>query len=223
MKSEKLFWIAIISLLISAGLWILTFHNFPVSNKTGDWSNFGSYLGGVTGPLLSFISIILVLRTISLTQKNHEEQIKLIIQEQTYAKFNDLCEYLESAVKRSWLNEEKPYFQEIIENIRTSVLWDSRFREGDTIHNYALTFESAVTILRSDNKNIDEIALVLESILKHILSYNTADSTLMKNMLELRLTKKQRLIIFLKLRSDYPQIATLLSEHWPRFAVPIFS
>ncbi|WP_410735576.1 hypothetical protein [Citrobacter koseri] len=222
MKNEKLFWIAIVSLLISAGLWALSFHTLPVSNKTDDWSNFGSYLGGVTGPLLSFISIILVLRTISLTQKNHEEQIKLIVQEQTYAKFNDLCEYLESAVNRSWLNEERPYFQELIDDLKTSVLWNDRFREGDSTHNYAITFDCAVIILRRENKSIDEIALVLESILKHILSYNTADSALMKNMLELRLTKKQRLIIFLKLRSDYPQIATLLSEHWPRFAVPIF-
>ncbi|MCM7581166.1 hypothetical protein M8S15_13885 [Enterobacter hormaechei] len=120
------------------------------------------------------------------------------------------------------MNEEKAYFQELIDELKTSTLWDSRFREGDTIHNYAITFECAVDILRRENKSIDEIALVLESILKHILSYNTADSALMKNMLELRLTKKQRLIIFLKLRSDYPQIATLLSEHWQRFAVPIF-
>lgn len=222
MKNEKLFWIAIISLLLSSGLWALSFYSYPISNKTDDWSNFGSYLGGVTGPLLSFISIILVLRTISLTQNNHEEQIKLIVQEQTYVKFNDLCEYLESAVKRSWLNEEKGYFKELIEAIRTSVLWDDRFREGDTIHNYALTYDFAISILSRENKPIDEIALVLESILKHILSYNTADSALMKNMLELRLTKKQRLIIFLKLRSDYPQTASLVSEHWPRFAVPIF-
>lgn len=222
MKNEKLFWVAIISLLISAGLWAFTFYNYPVSTKTGDWSNFGSYLGGVTGPLLSFISIILVLRTISLTQKNHEEQIKLIIQEQTYTKFNDLCKYLESEVERSWLNEEDVYFKALMHDIKTGVVWHDRFREGDTINNYAITIDSASLILRDENKNIDEIALIVESLLKYILSFNTADSTLMKNMLELRLSKEQRLIIFLKLRSDYPQIASLLSEHWPRFAVPIY-
>ncbi len=222
MKSEKLFWIAIFSLITCAGLWLLFFHNYPISSKTDDWSNFGSYLGGVTGPLLSFISVILVLRTISLTQKNHEEQIKLIIQDQTYAKFNDLCEYLESAINRSWLNEDNQDFRHIIDIIKTRVIFDNRFREGDSVHNYAITFDAAIDILAQEHKSIDEIALVLESILKYILSYNTADSALMKKMLELRLTKKQRFVIFIKLRSDHPQISNLVTEHWPSFAVPIF-
>lgn len=222
MKNEKLFWIAISSLIISAGFWIISFHDNPISKKTGDWSNFGAYLGGVTGPLLSFISIVLVLRTIALTQKNHEEQIKLIVQEQTYKKFNDLCEYLESAIARSWLKEDKRYFRDLIDTIKTGVIFHDRYKDGDAIHNYAITFDVAVHVLAKENKNIDEVALVLESILQHAFSNKTTDSVLMKNMLELRLTKEQRLIIFLKLRSDRPRTAELVLENWPTFATPIF-
>ncbi|EJI9870541.1 hypothetical protein ACK1L0_004376 [Salmonella enterica] len=222
MKNEKIFWVAILCLSISAGFWLMIFHQFPLSDKTDDWSNFGSYIGGVTGPLLSFISIILVLRTISLTQKNHEEQIKLISQEQIYTKFNDLCEYLESVIKKSWLNEEDSYFNEIIEQIKEEVIFDSRFIEGNSNHNYAITIEKAVGILARERRDIDEIALVIDSILRNILSYNPSDSRLMKNILELKLTKKQRFLIFFKLRSDHPEIAALLYNHWPGFAMPIF-
>jgi len=222
MKNEKLFWIAVSSLAISAGFWIISFYDNPVSKKTGDWSNFGSYLGGVTGPLLSFISIILVLRTIALTQKNHEEQIKLIVQEQTYKKFNDLCEYLEAAIDRSWLKQDSRYFRDLIDKMRTEVIFHERYKDGDVARNYAITFDVAVRILARENKNIDEVALVLESILQHAFSNKTADSLLMKNMLELRLTKQQRLIIFLKLRSDRPRTADQVLENWPSFATPIF-
>ena len=222
MKNDKLFWIAISCLGLSAGFWLIIFHKLPISTKTDDWSNFGSYLGGVTGPLLSFISIILVLRTISLTQKNHEEQIKLISQEQIYTKFNDLCVYLETVIKRSWLNEESPYFRELIDRIRTEVIFDSRHVDGDANHNYAISVEKAIGILGRERRDIDEIALVINLLVKNILSYNSAESLLMKNILELKLTKKQRFIIFFKLRSDHPETATLLWNHWPSFASPIF-
>lgn len=40
--------------------------NRPLSSDGEDWSRFGEYFGGVAGPLLSFISIILLVYTIHL-------------------------------------------------------------------------------------------------------------------------------------------------------------
>jgi hypothetical protein len=44
----------------------LQFWGFPLSTSTGDWSNFGSYIGGVAGPILSFITLFFVLKTLKL-------------------------------------------------------------------------------------------------------------------------------------------------------------
>ena len=61
---------ALLGLVIVAGtigtyLWLGGFaHAF--SHQTTDWANFGSYVGGVAGPLLSFLALIAVVWTLRL-------------------------------------------------------------------------------------------------------------------------------------------------------------
>jgi hypothetical protein len=45
----------------------------PVSSSGEDWSTFGEYFGGVAGPLLSFVSIILLVYTIRLQMQQISE------------------------------------------------------------------------------------------------------------------------------------------------------
>jgi uncharacterized membrane protein len=52
-----------------------------ISNASNDWANFGSYYGGVTSSLLSFISIILIIITI---QNQSEESQKLELLNRQY-------------------------------------------------------------------------------------------------------------------------------------------
>jgi hypothetical protein len=46
--------------------------NHPLSPDGSDWSDFGSYFGGVVGPVFSFLSIILLVYTIIQQSKNIE-------------------------------------------------------------------------------------------------------------------------------------------------------
>jgi hypothetical protein len=53
-----------------------------LSGQSSDWSNFGSYIGGIFGPLVSFITLLAVLKTVYLqrelldTQKIEFEQMQ---------------------------------------------------------------------------------------------------------------------------------------------------
>ncbi|WP_162094797.1 hypothetical protein [Pseudomonas chlororaphis] len=40
-----------------------------LSGNSSDWSNFGSYIGGVFGPLISFVTLLAVLRTVYLQRE----------------------------------------------------------------------------------------------------------------------------------------------------------
>jgi|GEM_PF-2534548 len=56
-----------------------------LSSESQEWSNFGSFYGGLLGPLLSFITIIVLLRTL----KNQELDLKLKQEEATFFKMVD--------------------------------------------------------------------------------------------------------------------------------------
>jgi hypothetical protein len=57
----------IAGLVVLAGTVALYFGHGGVSPHTSaDWANFGTYLGGIAGPLLSFVALIAVVRTMHL-------------------------------------------------------------------------------------------------------------------------------------------------------------
>lgn len=46
------------------------------SNSSADWSNFGSYIGGILGPLVSFVTLLAVLQTVYLQRELLDSQLK---------------------------------------------------------------------------------------------------------------------------------------------------
>ncbi len=63
---------------IGAYLWLGGFAP-TLSNRAVDWANFGTYVGGVAGPLLSFLALIAVVWTVrlqyELLQRDRERQL----------------------------------------------------------------------------------------------------------------------------------------------------
>ncbi|WP_282807435.1 hypothetical protein [Hafnia alvei] len=220
MKISLTLCIAILALLISSFIWLITFHHYPVSEKTSDWSNFGSYIGGVAGPILSFISIILVIETIKQTQNNHKEQISLIIREQTYSKFQDLCNYLEHTLETSWIRDNSNIFIRIIDTIKTETIFERRFNENsNTANKHAIALEKGHFALNNFVYDIDNIILIIRTLNNFIFIRENSDIQLMTNMLELKLSKEERFLIFLLIKRDHPTDALLLNDNWPTFCV----
>ncbi|MNG72729.1 hypothetical protein D3C73_746170 [compost metagenome] len=84
MKLKKLYIISAIFYGIPFLVWILTFwyyKSYPLSFKTGDWSNFGGFLGGVLGPLFTMLGFYVIGKTISQSENNHNEQMHLLKQQ----------------------------------------------------------------------------------------------------------------------------------------------
>ena len=58
---------------------IANFHSRDISSDLQDWNNFGGFVGGTLGPLLSFLSIILLIKTLELQVRSSnslDEEIK---------------------------------------------------------------------------------------------------------------------------------------------------
>lgn len=76
----KTFWFfscAIILFSLVAAIWIYrSKFGGALSQNSSDWSNFGSYMGGIFGPLVSFITLLAVLKTVYLQRELLDAQQK---------------------------------------------------------------------------------------------------------------------------------------------------
>lgn len=80
-ETSKLIKICLIIIIIAVLLFLLIYgiyrYNFPgwFSDKQEDWGTFGDYIGGLLGPILSLISILLIIWTIFETNRNSRNEI----------------------------------------------------------------------------------------------------------------------------------------------------
>lgn len=72
---------SVIALLFVVGAYCINFYyvlGLSVSDKTDDWAKLGDFLGGVLGPILSFISIVLLVRSLDFQKSSNESLAKEI-------------------------------------------------------------------------------------------------------------------------------------------------
>ncbi|EEG2938716.1 hypothetical protein GXT00_003389, partial [Salmonella enterica subsp. enterica serovar Havana] len=157
------------------------------SHKSDDWGNFGSFMGGAVAPFLSVLSIVLVLRTIELTQKNHAEQLSQVTKEHNYNKFNDLCGFLERSISKSWLVNNDQRKQDVIQRLTRRILGDIIYQSNENAtpeeqRQYAE--ENAERILPFISDDIREIIVCLDYFCGFILDDKNQDIEFMKNIAE---------------------------------------
>lgn len=199
--------------------YLLVFHN-GFSHLSDDWGNFGSYMSGITAPLLSVISIILVLHTIELTQRNHAEQLSQITKEHNYNKFNDLCGFLEKSISNSWLNNDENRKQQVIRELTRRTSGDVVFQSDENAtpeeqRRYAE--ENAQRALSFMSDDIREIIICLDYFCDFILDDKNNDTEFMKNIAEIRLDNHVRFIISLYVYLNNKNLNLLLNKKWKSF------
>lgn len=59
---------ALVCIGLVLGLYTYQFHTYQLSNDVNHWGQFGGFIGGVLGPLLSFLSYVMLIK--SLTMQN---------------------------------------------------------------------------------------------------------------------------------------------------------
>ncbi len=71
--------ILIIAMIVATSIvliaYFINFHAYQFSNQTSDWGNFGSYVNGLLNPILLFLTIIYLSRSLK-TQKDAVEKQK---------------------------------------------------------------------------------------------------------------------------------------------------
>lgn len=67
--------IAILSIVATVAFYGYRFSQYDLSYKTQNWAEFGSYFGGVLSPILTFITLIILIRQIKTSQDATDAQI----------------------------------------------------------------------------------------------------------------------------------------------------
>lgn len=71
--------IAIITIAAPIYFYVKDFHSLPRSKNPTDWASFGDYLGGLLGPIISFLTLIvtiaIAIKVSTIEQRNHEETV----------------------------------------------------------------------------------------------------------------------------------------------------
>ncbi|HFU7995444.1 TPA: hypothetical protein ACIX6R_001343, partial [Escherichia coli] len=166
------------------------------------------------------LSIVLVLRTIELTQKNHAEQLSQVTKEHNYNKFNDLCDFLEKSILKSWLVNDKERRQQVIQSLTITTIGDVVFRSNENAtpeeqRRYAE--ENAQRVLSFMSDDIREIIVCLDYFCDFILDDKNHDTEFMKNIAEIRLDNHVRFIISLYVYLNNKNLNLLLNKKWKSF------
>ncbi|MBC3209328.1 hypothetical protein HU755_21220 [Pseudomonas sp. SWRI111] len=73
------FWFLIVAMAVAALIVAIYFYRLTFGGEfspdSGDWSAFGGYIGGIFGPLVSFLTLLAVLKTIYLQRELLDAQV----------------------------------------------------------------------------------------------------------------------------------------------------
>ncbi|MCG9726866.1 hypothetical protein [Vibrio brasiliensis] len=105
MKNDNYIYVAVISIIAVIGLYSYQFHSYDLSKDVDDWNQFGGYVGGVLGPVLSFISLVLLIRSLNLQNESNitlREEARLNIKNEKLRSFETHFFNLLSAQRESF-------------------------------------------------------------------------------------------------------------------------
>ncbi len=87
--ADNTFVIALITIFVVIFSYVFNFHAHNFSENSGDWGTFGDFFGGTLNPLLSFLALIILLRTFAMqkeelnVQRQELKETKEILKIQT--------------------------------------------------------------------------------------------------------------------------------------------
>ncbi|MDE9576002.1 hypothetical protein L2106_21680 [Citrobacter portucalensis] len=205
--------VCVLLLLVSIGSYVLKFHDMPFSRKTSDWSNFGSYIAGTVGPLLSLISILFILKSINSNNENHNALMEFTIQDKIHNQIKDLSTSLKEAIANHYIFEkpEKPNHQPYGNLICSRISQRMPFRGELTVE------EIAIEAIRESFKDFQsELSLILK-IIALLEKLNPNDREIYKLMIEVKLTNEERAVLYCFACKYFPSKANAIQTAWPNF------
>ncbi|OIX91525.1 hypothetical protein BFS14_22765 [Serratia fonticola] len=199
------------------GYYFYNFHHMSISNKTSDWSNFGSYVAGTVGPLLSLVSVLFIIRSINATNDNHNVLMAFSNNDKIVNQIKDLSDTLKQSLKECELFQAEPgrhpYGHVICRNIAKMI----PIKDDDM-----KLEEVAISACRDAYfSSASEIQLILK-LIKLLKQLNPSDHEVYKAMLEVKLTNEERAVLYSFACKDHPNEAALIHRDWPTFRGVLF-
>lgn len=186
----KLFWFfssasIVVSFVIAICAYRLKFGG-ALSENSSDWSNFGSYMGGIFGPLVSFVTLLAVLKTVYLQRElldaQREEFDRMnTVQQQTFeAQLNQNSSIAEDAKRKrvsefqdtvlQLLNQQISLQEGIIESIEK---YEKQIHSNSSLNDH----EKINATLRTANEKAKVLNVVKElsrlSVAVAMFEYNS--------------------------------------------------
>ncbi|QOQ67616.1 hypothetical protein [Photobacterium damselae] len=72
MKNNIYVYAALLCIVFVLGLYAFQFHDYVLSSDVDHWNQFGGYIGGVLGPLLSFLSLVMLIKSLNLQNESNQ-------------------------------------------------------------------------------------------------------------------------------------------------------
>lgn len=94
--------VAVLVLFVVFGAYIFNFHNVSISNDSAVWGTFGDFIGGVLNPIFGFITIMILLYTMSLQTDELKNSVKAL-----NAQHNEFKESKRIAISQNMRLDEK--------------------------------------------------------------------------------------------------------------------
>lgn len=177
-----------------------------LSKKNEVWGDFGSFISGVYGSIFSFLSLIAVLISLYLTQKNNAEQISILRNEQYTNEFLILLDTLKKLIVDKIYSV--PYgpqtfgnFSGLVYSHISNMIYEDQGMTKNDIDIYALDFANRVLKTRG-SKNLENEAPLMSEIIQKINIANESQSLVYKAILKSQLSND---IIFLLCAQLYMQ------------------
>lgn len=223
-KNEKKHWpLVLIFLLLALSpivIYLYKFH-YGLSNDFNRWSAFGSYFGGIYGPLLSFLSLLILIRTLFQMKNSQEQdriQFNLQLNEQIRQRNIDDIIMLTKMIRDAFDNNPlvldiKTYpddFHKKISLICFNRHYNNPISSIDDV--WSIAFE----LMRKDKYFDSEIHILGEVLQRmHSLS-NKTDQKTAKSIIKGLIPQSQRFLLKCYAHINHPQARKHI-ERWPDF------
>lgn len=187
--------ILLILVLISSPvfIYVLNFHKLPYSDKTQDWANFASYVGGIYSAAFGLAGTIILCLTLYFTIKNNHVQIEHLKKESTTNLFINYIHALnEKLDKRKNTTNPMPQYipnpiaddeENYIEKLRIKYNLTFSLQRQDLPTGVPSPFDVAFTVLTDLNVRYPQEITALLNILS-ILN-NCADTVFKSELVRL--------------------------------------
>lgn len=198
------------------------FHSFPFSSRTGDWSNFGSYIGGTIGPLLSAVSILFILKTIYSSNKQHSEQMEFSRNEKIYSQIKEMSDTLHLSLSNNFMfNSSDGKIQPLAYVICNRIERMSSFPTESSTE-LIPNEEIARSAVRDSGNNLRNEIMLIIKIISLLNQLNSNDSDVYKALFETKISEFQRTVLYSFACKDLADQARYIHTQWPTFRGNLF-